>query len=630
MLHPLARPAAVGSEELREALLAVERFRQEEQRARKEAEALLDGLRVLTNAHSVQELFVGILQVVRGVVPFSDAAVLVSDGSRLSIAAATSPALECGLSQLPVDGVVKRALDGRAAVVSDLMRVPEWAGLPPELRDRFASAMALPVRTRDHSAMFLCLHAERAAFGRHQLGLLEYFMPLAAQALQRSYEIAELDRMMRRFEHLAHHDVLTGLGNRALFSKRLESAIAQATADGLSVGILHLDLDDFKVINDTMGHAAGDQFLAAIGSRLRDELRGIDGVARIGGDEFAVVLAGLQAPADALAVAERLLPAVTVPIWVQGRHLHPRISIGVATYPADGRTAERVLACADVALYSAKAAGRNRVSSFDARMRAELAEQDAVETDLRRGIEAGELRVLYQPILRASDLGLTAVEALVRWQHPDRGLLSPAQFLGTADRSDLINLLGQVVLDQSLGEAADWLRAGPDRRLAVNVAARQLLAPSFSRELKATLQRHGLPPSALELELSEEIVARRTARSAIDMLHQLDAMGVELAFDDFGTGYSSIFQLRSFPGHRLKIDRSFVERMLVDETDAAVVRGMIDLAHGLSLRVVAEGVETAQQARALIAYGCDELQGYHFGRPASLAATLAAAATIRP
>jgi diguanylate cyclase (GGDEF)-like protein len=411
-----------------------------------------------------------------------------------------------------------------------------------------------------------------------------------------------------------------------LFSQRLDAAIARAKLTGDSVGIIHLDLDDFKIVNDTMGHAAGDGLLETVSNRLRNMLREIDSVARIGGDEFAVVLADLRSPDEAREVAERLLTAVIAPFRLHDQIIRPGVSIGVATYPADGLTPEQILSCADIALYEAKAAGRGRVSSFRTGLRVELEAQNAIERDLRRGLACGELRVLYQPILRADDRTTAGLEALVRWQHPERGLLAPAAFLDVAERSDLICELGHRVLQQSLAETADWLRARPGRRVAVNVAARQLLVPSFADDVIGLLRRHDLPMQALELELSEEIVARRTVNSAVDTLRQLDSLGVELAFDDFGTGYSSMFQLRSFPGQRLKIDRSFVDRMLVDETDSAVVRGMIDLAHGLRLRVVAEGVETPDQAEALTAYGCDELQGFYFGRPAPLGRWLATAA----
>jgi diguanylate cyclase (GGDEF)-like protein len=620
----------VRSEDLREALLAVERQRAEEYRARQEAEALLTGLRVLADAQGVQELFFGILSIVRDVVPFSDAAVLIAADDRLATVVATSPVLGHELPRLPITGVVHRALMGRPVVVADLSMIPEWAVLSDEVTGSYASAILLPVGSRDHSALFVCLHADRAAFSRHQLAVMGYFMPLAAQAIQRSREIEQLDGMISRLEHLAHHDVLTGLGNRALFSTRLDAAISRAQQNGTSVGIVHLDMDDFKVVNDTMGHGAGDSLLEMVGDRLRHVLRGIDGVARIGGDEFAVVLSDLSVPDEAVRVAERLLAAVAAPFSLQGRVIRPGLSIGVATYPEDGHTAQQVLACADIALYGAKAAGGSRVSRFQTQMRAELEAQDQIERDLRRGLEAGEIRVMYQPILRADDRVVIGLEALVRWQHPDRGLLMPATFITVAERSDLVCALGHHVLRQALHDTADWILARPERRLSVNVAARQLLVPTFAEDILGLLRRHDLPPNVLELELSEEIVARRTVHSALDMLRELDALGVQFAFDDFGTGYSSMVQLRTFPGHRLKIDRSFVSRMLVDEADSAVVHGLINLAHGLRLQVVAEGVETTEQAHALLSYGCDELQGFYFSRPIPIPDVVLADWVIHP
>jgi diguanylate cyclase (GGDEF)-like protein len=616
---PAVAALPMGSEELREALLAVEASRVEERSARRDAEALLAGLQVLTHAAGVGDLFDGILRIVREVVPFDDAVVLVAEGAGLRVLASTSPEVETHMGALPVSGAVERALGGRPAVVADLAQLPQWRALDPALTARFASALLMPVRSRDSAALLMCLHGARGAFARSQVDRLGHILPLAAHALQRSFELRELDHMIRRLEHLAHHDVLTGLENRALFSESMAAAIRRCDTEGGHVGVLHLDLDDFKLVNDTLGHAAGDRFLRAVADRLTGSLRGARGVGRVGGDEFAVVLPGLRHRGDAAAVAERLLDAVRQPLLLEGQWVQPGISIGVATYPDDGPTGEQVLTNADLALYDAKVAGRRRVSLYEPRMRVEVDARAELERELAHGIEAGELRVHYQPIFEARDLSMVAVEALVRWQHPTRGLLAPAAFLPVAMHSDLIVRLGWAVLDIALTEVGPWLRGAPGRRVAINVAPRQLLTTNFVDELLARLAHHGLPPTVLEVELSEEIIVRRTARLAIDMLHRLHREGVQLAFDDFGTGYSSIQQLHTFPGHRLKIDRSFVQEIANDPAAARVVGGLVEVAHGLGLKVVAEGIEDPEQVETLRRLGADELQGFHLARPVARA-----------
>ncbi len=409
-------------------------------------------------------------------------------------------------------------------------------------------------------------------------------------------------------QHRSLHDDLTGLPNRQLFGQQ----ITEALADDQEFVVMLADLDDFKAVNDSLGHDLGDVLLAAVAARLRDAAPADAVVARLGGDEFAILAPGLSR-ADGERVAQGMLDALEAPIELESFSLDARASIGVAAFPHDGRDRHSLLKHADLALYRAKET-RSRVESYAADPTSSV-DRLALAAELQRGIERGELVLHYQPKLALSDDQPHGVEALVRWQHPVLGLLSPEGFIPLAEQSNLIKPLTQWVLDHALAQSVAWRRDGLDLRVAVNLSTRSLLDPALPATVEALLAKWGLPASALQLEVTETKIVADFGR-ARDVLHRLRALGVRVAIDDFGTGYSSLAQLQQLPADEIKIDKSFVLDMDANDNNAAIVRSTIGLGRNLGLVVTAEGVETGETLDRLIALGCDYAQGFHLGRPA--------------
>lgn len=608
---------ATSSEDLQEALVAAERLRVQERRTQREAQALLKGLQALTRAEDVDEMFAGVLEVIKELVPYALAAILIEheDGSLNEVASTRSDSL---LASLPVSGVVERALSGKAAALADLSVVAEMSVVLDALDADGGSAMLLPLEVKQTRAILLCCDEERSTYSRRHLRLLAHVTPLVAQALQRSSDMAELDRVIHRLDHLAHHDALTGLPNRNAFADHLRLALNAARRVDRKVAVLRVGVDDFKIVNDTMGHQAGDELLEHLSVLFRSVLRPQDTVARVGGDEFTVVIPGLLRSDVAVSSAHRLLDKALEPMRLRGLTWSPQVSVGVSVFPDDETDAEQLISGADAAMHRAKQFGGRQVVVFTKDMRAELELRSFVERQLRNAIATDELRVQYQPLFHDSMSAPKALEALVRWQHPERGMLSPAQFLPIAEQSGLIIDLGWWVTNRALADGGRWLREDPTRRVALNVAGRQLMTPGFADELAARVRSYRLPTGAIELELSEEVAARRNASTIGDVLGDLADRGFLLSFDDFGTGYTSIKNLRAFPGQTLKIDRSFIAAMDENASDAAIVRAILDLGHGMGMRVVAEGVETDRQLKMLQNMGCDEFQGFLLGRPGAI------------
>lgn len=429
------------------------------------------------------------------------------------------------------------------------------------------------------------------------LGLYQLF----ARASRRLHDQVEENR------RLALHDPLTGLPNRTLFADRTERAISSARRSGASVAILLIDLDRFKEVNDTLGHHMGDALIREIGHRLEAELRDADTIARLGGDEFAVLLPDVNDPEAAIHSALRILDAVRRPFDVNGISLEVDASVGVASFPEHGADVARLLQCADVAMYAAKDEHTGLVQ-YAASLDEHTPQRLALFGELRRAIDNDELVLHYQPKADVAAARITGVEALVRWQHPERGLLLPDQFIDVAEQTGLIRPMTSYVLNQALKDCRQWREQGLDLTVAVNLSSRNLLDTTLPTQVLELLQRHDLPPEALELELTESTAMVDPGR-ALQILDELHRSGVQLSVDDYGTGHSSLAYLSHLPIDALKIDRSFVTQMATHSKGDVIVRSTIDLARNLGLLVVAEGVESGDAYRRLSELGCDAAQG---------------------
>jgi diguanylate cyclase (GGDEF)-like protein len=419
----------------------------------------------------------------------------------------------------------------------------------------------------------------------------------------------------RELEYRATHDQLTGLSNRALLIDRLQSGICAAQREGRMVAVVYLDLDSFTFINTGLGNACGDEFLRETARRLARLVRDGDTVARIGSDEFVILLGGLDSAERSSARLNAMLAAVRQPVPLAGKDAVVTCSIGAAIYPLDGEEAEILLRRANSAMLRAKSSGRDNIQLYASTRDAAVAERIELETELRRAVPAGELILHYQPKLELATGRFAGAEALVRWDHPKRGLLLPASFIPLAEDSALIVALGERVLLQACLQARLWAEAGfADKTVAVNLAARQLRDNRIIATVKHALSTTGLAPSSLELEITESSIMHDIGR-ATSLLHELKDLGVVISIDDFGTGYSSLSALRNFPVDKLKIDRSFIHEIESVPSAAAVVLAVISFARTLGMRVIAEGVETVGQAGFLHRHGCDEIQGYLVARP---------------
>ncbi len=605
---------------LRDAVLDVERLREQEEAARKEAEALVAGLRVLVDADTVREMFDGILVALHGMVPFTEAAILIEKDRLFHTASTTSQ--DFSFSRIEPKKTLLAVLDGKPAAIASLAKLEEWRQIQPQVPCSYQSALLAPLAGHRTRGILMCVHTAKCWFAEPHLRAVETFAPLAAQALQKEEQREELEQMVGRLDHLARHDPLTGLTNLSAFKACLTRAFRDARRSESMVGVLMIDLDDFKTINDTLGHSAGDAMLCEMAQRLSQVLRGGDVVARLGGDEFAAQISGLRELADAVAIANKILNEMSKPLVCHGQKIYPAASVGIAAYPLHGMTPDAVLKHADIAMYHAKAEGKNTVHLFSEVLRTEVSRRHSVETLLRRALGTADFMLHYQPILDLRRNETVGLEALLRWHHPERGLVAPAAFLDVAVQTRLIVPIGHWVLDTACAELGAWLRR-PGHRVAVNIAPPQLLALDFVGKIEQAITENGLAPDALELELSEDIIANKVTERAFAGLRALDGLGVQFAFDDFGTGSASIAHLRRFPGKRLKIDRGFIGNMLQNRKDRALVCGIINLAHSLGLSVVAEGVETEQQLEFLRDEGCDEAQGFLLGRPQPAKAVLA-------
>ncbi len=459
------------------------------------------------------------------------------------------------------------------------------------------------------------LVAYLAIFYRQSEALLVVERNVVPSACELASLAIENKKSDQRIGYLAHFDELTGLPNRAHFLQRLSQAIARGARYQTQVGVLFVDLDRFKNINDSHGHEAGDKVLREAARRLTASVREVDVVARLGGDEF-VILAEDIAESTLLAnIAQKLIEQIALPFDIDDDHFHLTASVGISTYPGDGENLYALIKNADIAMYRVKELGRNGHQFYAEQMSADTRERITLEAGLRHVVERNELVLHYQPKLDLVTGNITGVEALVRWQHPELGLLGPLKFIPLAEETGMIVAIAKWVLQTACRQLAEWIKRGiTPLRMAVNLSARQFRYGMLFQDVQEALQHAELSPKLLELEVTESPVMDNPER-AVQLLGRFKTLGIALSMDDFGTGYSSLANLKSFPFDNVKVDRSFVRDIVIDPHDAEICRAIIAMAHVLHLRVIAEGVETQEQCAFLREHGCEEIQGYHFARP---------------
>jgi diguanylate cyclase (GGDEF)-like protein len=492
-----------------------------------------------------------------------------------------------------------------------------------------ASTLTTSVIIGDVTVAVLNLNAFRKhAFDAEAKNMAQAYATQMSVLLQRLTLEQQLENSNLELAKLANYDALTGLPNRALFADRLAQAItktptktslnhkvAQEFVQTYHTALIFLDLDGFKLINDSLGHSVGDELLKTVAERLLKCVRDSDTVARLGGDEFTIILSNLKAPQDASYVAEKVLHSLSEPFWLGGRDLHIGASIGITLYPDDGESVEELVQHADAAMYHAKALGKNRYHFFTSELNTKALEQLRLENDMRRGLERGEFSLVYQPRVQLQSGDIISFEALLRWNHPELGDIAPSVLIPIAEKSSFIQLLGREVLRQACHQAKKWQDAGKTLRVAVNVSVKQLQQGTLIEDVKHVLAETGLAAKWLELEITES-AAMTDVESNIVTLQTLKDMGVYISIDDFGTAYSSLNYLKRLPINSLKIDKSFVEDISdITSTDTAIVQAVIALGKSLKFSLIAEGVEDDKQLLFLRGAGCDEAQGYYFSRP---------------
>jgi diguanylate cyclase (GGDEF)-like protein len=431
-----------------------------------------------------------------------------------------------------------------------------------------------------------------------------------------SRDVTERKQFEARIQYIAHSDRVTGLPNRTLLAERIGQAMAHSDRYGDYLGLLFIDLDHFKTINDSLGHEVGDQMLRQVASRLSQCMRKSDFLARLGGDEFLMALSGVKRAQDAAQVAQKIVASIARPYEVGTQVLHTSCSIGISIYPNDGQDVQTLMRNADMAMYHAKERGRNHYQFFSPDLDARAAERLSLGNALQRALEREEFELHYQPYVDLASGRITGVEALIRWRHPELGLLLPARFIPLAEETGLIMPIGQRVLRTACEQMKAW-QAQDIRhvRMAVNLSPRQFRQPDLTRQIAAMLNETGLEADALELEITESMAMQDPERAS-QLLHELRGMGIGLTIDDFGTGYSSLSYIKGFPIRCLKIDRTFMDGIPNDTNNTAITKATIALAKSLGLCVIAEGVETEAQKSFLTDAGCEKAQGYLFGRPA--------------
>ena len=603
-----------NEEALREALLNVQRLREKELVAHQQSETLINGLQILNESSSVSDIYTKILGTLQKVIPFECAAILVatSDG-HLSTAVCTDSRLK--FSRVPVIGVFERCLKGSSAVVNDMSRVKEWPVNDLSSDEPLTSALLVALTGLEQSTLIICAGIKSCNLRKKDLSLLTTFTPLATQAVKRAGEIEKLNMLVSKLDYYAHYDMLTGLPNRTLFDIRLDQELHNTESE---FAVLFLDLDNFKDTNDTYGHDAGDVLLSEIAFRITGVLSLNDTIARMGGDEFAVIIRGAMDDDALNALCARIAARVSHPLFLRKNCIRPSVSIGVVSSAHVIKSAQAIMQNADIALYDAKNNGRDCFSLFSLEMKNRINRISDIEKRLKTVLQNNELRLAYQPIFCSKTLTCNIVEVLVRWEINGVAQFYPDEFIPISERTGDIVEIGKWIFNHALVDLLDWLKADSARIVAINISDIQLQNPELSEQLCSIAADIGINPTQIELELSERIVASEINDTISNNLHTLQQEGFGFSFDDFGTGQSSFLNLQKFPGTTLKIDKTFIDELAQSDSQKKLIKGIVNFAHSLDLQVVAEGVETQQQLQALQSISCDYIQGYLLAKPITL------------
>lgn len=552
-------------------------------------------------------------------IPFDTFSFAVLDAGHGTLHFPAGPSSPLPALNVPVAGTVsERVIAERRSLVT--LSADDPAGCDPSspgVLPHPQSAIRTPVLAGDTVLGVMSVEsATPALYSRQDVEVLEVVAALASTALRNIRLVDDIRRSEEQLAHQTFHDPLTGLANRSLFLDRVGHALARSARQAAPLAVLFIDLDDFKKVNDSLGHPSGDRLLEVAAERLTVCVRGSDTVARLGGDEFAILVEDAHSPSEVLAIANRVAAALSSPFHISGSDLFVTASIGVA--PADiGNTADELLRNADVAMYFAKTGGRSAIAIFEPWMQAAAHDRLQLEADMRRGLGRDEFVLHYQPIVKLETGEIIGAEALVRWRHPERGLVPPGEFIPLAEETGLIVPLGSWVLEEACRQGYAWQRAlpagSPPLRVTVNLSSRQLQEPAVVATVRDALASSGLTPAALVLEITESVLMQNTSLT-LTRLKELKELGLSLAIDDFGTGYSSLGYLQRFPIDILKIDKAFVDAV-GSGGDAALARAVIALGDTLGMQTVAEGIEGAVQVAGLRDLGCMLGQGFHFARP---------------
>lgn len=529
------------------------------------------------------------------------------DGAFFSGPFATSPDVQAWLKPLEKGQIILASASGNKGAVGDMLKATGSKSVlfvPTFVEERWWGTIGIDDCEVDRQ------------WSPAETGALQIFAGVVGGSIVRQRHLIERERAEEELERIAHHDALTGLANRILFRDALEHAVARAHRGEKAFAVLYLDLDHFKDINDTLGHHAGDLLLQTVGERLVNATRETDMVARFGGDEFAVLVMDVRDPTDVGILASKIIELIGMPFCVEGNEIHVSVSVGIAVYEPGGQDAEAYLMHAELALYRAKADGRRTYRFFTDSMDVEVRARVTLNDELRRAIADEQFFLVYQPQVDIDSGRIVGVEALVRWRHPEQGVVYPDQFIPTAEKGGLIVPLGRWVLNEACRQTRAWLDAGvPIPLMAVNMSPAQFRAPvELERDIVAVLDQMRLPQGTLQLELTETTLMETSSTHA-SLLGRLRAMGIKISIDDFGTGYSSLDYLHRYSVDQIKIAQVFVAGIAERPEDVAIVKASIGLAREFGLNVIAEGAETSEQVDLLAGWGCREIQGFYFSRP---------------